>query len=109
MRQILLLMLTLWSSFSAAVMVSDLYEVDVSVADQTAENREAGMALNMYSLVNDEVGRMSKEGSKKKRRNRGRSRSDSGGTDDNTSASPVDSDNDSGDEVRGGSAVDFGW
>ena len=76
---------------------------------QQQASREAGMALNMYSLVNDEVGRMSKEGSKKKRRNRGRSRSDSGGTDDNTSASPVDSDNDSGDEVRGGSAVDFGW
>ena len=51
MRQILLLMLTLWSSFSAAVMVSDLYEVDVSVADQTAENREAGMALALEQVL----------------------------------------------------------
>lgn len=51
MRQFLLLMLTLWSSFSAAVMVSDLYEVDVSVADQTAENREAGMALALEQVL----------------------------------------------------------
>ena len=65
------------------------------------------MALTMYSLVNDEVGRMSKEGSKKKPRNRARSRSDSGATE-----SPLDSDDDDdgfGEEIREGNAVDFGW
>ena len=74
---------------------------------QQQGSREAGMALTMYSLVNDEVGRMSKEGSKKKPRNRARSRSDSGATE-----SPLDSDDDDdgfGEEIREGNAVDFGW
>lgn len=50
-RQILLLMLTFWSGFSMAVMVSDLYAVDVTVADQTAESREAGMAAALQQVL----------------------------------------------------------
>ena len=51
MRPFLLLMLTVWSSFSPAVMVSDLYEIDVAVADQTPKNRELGMALALQRAL----------------------------------------------------------
>ena len=43
MRQLLLLLLTIWSGSSLAVMVTDLYQVDVAVADQTQDSRAEGM------------------------------------------------------------------
>lgn len=51
MRLISLLFLTFWSAFSAAVVVSDLYHVEVPVSDQATASRSQGMAIALQQVL----------------------------------------------------------
>ena len=95
------------SAFSSPILLASCSH-PAQLQQQQSASREAGLALNMYSLVNNEVGRMLKQGSKKKRRKRGRSRSSSGDT-ENGSSSPLSSDDNFGDDFQEENAADFGW
>lgn len=51
MRTFVLLLLTLWSGFSSAVMVSGLYQVSVPVEDQSSASRDQGLMAALQQVL----------------------------------------------------------